>query len=130
MSPIATSEIPIALTSRTGMSSTADDGNEGTGKPWGRMPITSTPCAGRSSTTDSTIETTTATRMPGVLGDTRLRPRMMARLRVPTASAHGFVIPRFWTNATASATSPLASVEKPNSLGSWPTRMTTARPAR
>ena len=54
----------------------------------------------------------------------------MPRLSRPMPSAQGLVWSRFWTNAAISATSPLASVLNPNSLGSWPTKITTARPAR
>ena len=47
-------------------------------------------------------------------------------------SAQGFVRPSAtpWRKAAVSATRPSASVEKPNSLGSCPMKMTTARPAR
>ena len=55
---------------------------------------------------------------------------MMPRLSSPIPSAHGFVWSRFWAHATSSATRPLASVLNPNSFGSWPTRITTASPAR
>ena len=108
----------------------ATAGSVGIGNPCGRTPITETPCAARSSTIESAIATTTATRMPGVRGASRLRPRMIARLSRPMPSAQGFVWSRPWRNATASATRPLASVENPNSFGSWPMKITTARPAR
>ena len=93
-------------------------GKVGTGKPWGSTPITETPCAARSSTIESTIATTTATRMPGVRGESRLRPRMMARLSRPIPSAHGFVMPsRPWRNATRSSTRPLGVGREPEQLG-------------
>ena len=81
---------------------------------------------------ESPIATTTATRMPGVRGDARLRPRMMARLSRPIPSAHGLVRPSRTptTNSRTSSARPPASVENPNSLGSWPMKMTIARPAR
>jgi hypothetical protein len=129
---MATSEMPTAAANSSGMSSTGTAGKLGRGKPWGSTPITETPRAARSSTTEMTIATTTAMRMPGVRGDSRLRPRMMARLSRPMPSAQGFVRPsrRPWTNAWPSAARPSASVENPNSFGSWPMKMTTARPAR
>ena len=76
--------------------------------------------------------TTTATRIPGIRGAAACSPRMMARLRSPIAErprvrqavrAPGRTLP-------PRATRPLASVENPNSFGSWPMKMTTARPAR
>ena len=76
-----------------GCPQTGTAGKRGRGKPWGSTPITETPCAARSSTIESPIATTTAMRMPGVRGESRLRPRMMTRLRRPIPSAHGFVSP-------------------------------------
>ena len=127
---MATSEMPSADANSSGRSVASTAGNAGTGKPWGRIPMTSTPRAARSSTTENPIATTTATRMPGVLGDSHLRPRMRIRLSRPIPSAHGFVISRPMRNATTSPTSPSASVENPKSFGNWLIRMTTARPAR
>ena len=53
---------------------------------------------------------------PGRAARSRAPPRPSRRLDTPS------------TNACASAISPLASVENPNSLGSWPTRIVDARP--
>ncbi len=47
----------------------------------------------------------------------------MTRLTSPIPSAQAFVWSRFWTNAITSPTRPFASVEKPNSLGSWPMKI-------
>ena len=112
------------------MSLAETDGIVGLGKPWGRTPITSTPRAARSNATEAAIDTTTATRIPGVRGEKRFRPRIVTRLTSPIPSAQAFVWSRFWTKAIISPTRPLASVEKPNSLGSWPMKIVTARPAR
>ena len=47
----------------------------------------------------------------------------------PTAAAAGpFAVATPRTNPVASPRGPSASTEKPNSLGSWPTRIVTARP--
>ena len=132
VSPMATSEMPTAPASSRGRSAASTAGMEGSGKPCGRTPMTETPRAARSRTTERTMATTTATRMPGARGMSRLSPRMMARLSSPMPSAQGFVRPSATPcrKATDSAMSPSASVEKPKSLGSWPIRMTTASPVR
>ena len=123
---MATSEIPTAAAKSSGMSEAWTAGRVGIGKPLGRTPITETPRAARSRTIESPIATTTATRMPGVRGDSRLRPRIRIRLRRPIPSAAGVrLVGTLETNATASLTRPLASVENPNSLGSCPMKMTT-----
>ena len=87
MSPTATSVMPTAAANSTGMSASGTLGIDGSGKPCGSAPITSTPRAARSRAVDATSDTTTATRMPGVRGDTTRRPRMIARLMTPIASA-------------------------------------------
>ena len=93
VSPMATSEMPSAEMNRTGMSEIGTEGNAGTGKPCGSTPMVATPCAARSKTVEMTMATTTAMRMPGVRGENRLSPTMMARLSSPMPSAHGFVSP-------------------------------------
>ena len=63
-------------------------------------------------------------------GARSLRTMITARPSTPTASAAPTVSPsrRPSTNAAVSSMRPFASVEKPNSFGSWPTRMVTASP--
>ena len=72
----------------------------------------------------------TATSTAGTFGRKRPRITITAMLNNPMAAAAGTASPaaRPWTNACASATSPSASVEKPNSFGSWPTKIVRARP--
>jgi hypothetical protein len=83
-------------------------------------------------TADTMVAPTTAMRIAGSLGTTRLATTMNARAATPTVRATGFVRPARnpSANATASAAIPSASTEKPNSLGSWPTMIVNAIPFR
>lgn len=55
---------------------------------------------------------------------------MRTSAKSPTARAATTASPALTpcTNATDSSTRPSASVEKPNSFGSWPTKIVNARP--
>ena len=66
----------------------------------------------------------------GTVGRKRPRTSITAMLNSPMATAAGTASPAATpcTNAAVSPMSPSASVEKPNSLGSWPTRIVRARP--
>jgi hypothetical protein len=125
-----TSAIPAAPTNSGPRSLRSTFGNRGAGKPWGRVPTSETPWEARSNTCATTIDRITATSTPGTFGSHRSSRRITARAIAPTASAAPTASPltRPFTNAPASRTSPLASVEKPNSFGSWPTRIVRARP--
>jgi len=76
------------------------------------------------------IETITATRTAGSLGTSRWSRMMRSRPSRPTASAAVTVSPLASPSAkpAASGMSPSALTEKPNSLGSWPTRIVRASP--
>ena len=72
----------------------------------------------------------TATSTAGTFGRTRPRITITAMLNSPMAAAAGTTSPAATpcTNAWVSAMRPSASVEKPNSFGSWPTKIVRARP--
>jgi hypothetical protein len=100
------------------------------GNPWGRGPTRETPRSARSKALATRIETTTATSTAGTLGTSRWSPAMTTRPSRPTASAAAAVSPFASPVAkpAASGMSPSASTEKPNSFGSWPTRIVRASP--
>ena len=100
------------------------------GNPLGSSPTSETPWLARSNTDAAAIATTTATSTPGTRGSQRPSARISARLTSPIATAAPTVSPDAtpWTNACASLIKPLASVEKPNSFGSCPIRIVSARP--
>lgn len=66
----------------------------------------------------------------GTVGSHRCRPTIRATPPTPTTAAAGTASPlaRPSTKPVASASSPSASTENPNSFGSWPTRMVSASP--
>ena len=77
------------------------------------------------------IDSTTATSTPGTLGSTRCRTRISDQADAsPIASAapHRLAVGTPSTKPRASSIRPSASTEKPNSFGSWPTRIVSARP--
>ena len=76
----------------------------------------------------ATVAPTTATRTAGTLRVRRGRPSSTARVARPTARAVASRWSKFVTNCRTSSTKSSASVEKPHSLGSWPTMMVMARP--
>ncbi len=129
VSASATRTIPSAPATSSGKSDTVS-GNVSGGKPDGSVPTSDTPCAPRSNRPDAAIATTTATRIAGTFGTSRLRTRITARLTTPIASAAPTVSPAETpsTNARASSIRLSASVEKPNSFGNWPIRIVIASP--
>ena len=66
----------------------------------------------------------------GTLGSQRCSTRISTIPAIPTVAAAATALPSASpeTNAAASWISPSASILNPNSLGSWPTRMVSARP--
>ena len=77
------------------------------------------------------IDTTTATSTPGHLGQQPLQDDDHRQAEHADGQRGGRPCRRRATpstNARASSTKPLASTEKPNSLGSWPTRIVSASP--
>ena len=71
---------------------------------------------------------TTATRTAGTRRVARGSRNRTARTAIPSMRVTALVWSSPVTNAFTSSTKPLASVENPNSLGSWPTTMVTASP--
>ena len=72
----------------------------------------------------------TATSTAGTFGRKRPSTTITAMLSSPMKAASGTASPSAtpWTKACVSPTSPSASVEKPNSFGSWPMKIVRARP--
>ena len=126
---------PTAAANSSGMSAeSAPPGSDGTGKPCGSTPMTSTRRARRGrGRSRGRSPRRPRSGCPGVRGDSRLRPRMMRQAQQADARA-----PRGWSGhprrpgrrRRPRRRGRSASVEKPNSFGSWPMRMTTASPAR
>ena len=108
--------------------SSGTDGNVRLGNPWGSGPTTSTPLAARSRTPVTTVAPRTATSTAGTFLVTRGSRSRTARVARPIASAVVLVWSSPSRNALISSKNPSASVENPNSFGSWPTMMVTARP--
>ena len=71
---------------------------------------------------------TTATSTAGIFFETRGSPSSSASVPRPTRSVVVFVWSRFRKKATTSSTKVSPSVEKPKSLGSWPTMIVMASP--
>ena len=125
-----TREMPSAPAKSRARSPSGTVGMVNGGNPDGSAPTRATPRSSRSNTATAAIARRTAARMLGKIGHRRWRTRISARQATPTASAAPTVSPS-WTasaNATASSIRPSASTENPNSLGSWLTRMVSARP--
>ncbi len=77
--------MPKAPANRKTMSPSGIFGMLGTGIPVVTSPTTATPRAGRSSSVESPIPTTSATRAPGIRGAIRLRMRMPRTVPTPRA---------------------------------------------
>ena len=127
-----TKAIPAAATTSVPTSCQLTSGRVGDGNPDGIGPTTETPCWVRSSALVTTIEPTTATRIPGTFGIARRKTRITASDAIPIDNAAPTVLPSRTpsTNARASSTKPSALVLKPKSRGSCPTRTTSAMPFR
>ena len=76
------------------------------------------------------MDRTTAASTPGTFGNQRWQARINANPNRPITRAAGTVspLPSPLANPRSSAMKLSPSTEKPNSLGSWPTRMVRARP--
>ena len=124
-----TSAMPRAPATRSGRSETGL-GQVGEGSPSGRVPTSETPWLERSSAEVAAIAATTATSTPGMRGRQRWRIRISARLATPTAAAAATASPDAspLRNSRASSIRPSASVEKPKSFDSCPTRIVSASP--
>ena len=123
-----TSVMPMAATKSGPTSLVCVHGTLGSGMPWGRAPTVATPWAARSNTADTTVAPTTATRMAGIRGTNRGRTSSTTSTDTPTTSVVAWVPSSPRKNSSISSTNPSASVENPNSLGSWPTMMVMASP--
>ena len=125
----ATNAIPSAPATSSGRSETGL-GTVSGGNPFGSVPTNETPWSARLNADDAPIATTTAISTPGTFGNQRLSARIRTRLNTPIATAAPTASPEVipFTNARASLIRPLASVENPNSFGSCPIRMVSARP--
>ncbi len=70
----------------------------------------------------------TATREPGTRGRYRRRPRTSARDRNPTTNVGQWVSPRAVTSPQSFSKKLPEAASTPNSLGSWPMMIVSARP--
>ena len=120
--------MPTAASSRGPTSETLVQGIDGVGTPWGSAPVTFTPSAARSNQADTTVAPTTATSTAGIFVVILGRTRSTASTERPNTSAVVSVASRFVRNWRTSSTKPSASVEKPNSFGSWPTMIVMPSP--
>ncbi len=76
----------------------------------------------------TTVAPTTATSTAGIFDMTCGKISSTARVARPIASAVVFVWSSPSKNDVTSSTNPSASVENPNSFGSWPTMIVIASP--
>ena len=76
----------------------------------------------------TTVATTTATSTAGTFLESSGRPKSMASVPRPRRSVVVFVWSRSVKKALTSSMKESASVEKPKSLGSWPTMIVMASP--
>ena len=120
---MATSEIPSAAANSSGMSDSGTDGRAGSGNPCGSTPITSTPRDARSSSDRQGDRDHDGDEDAGRPRRDPLEAQDDAEAEQPDAERPRVRLVEARRNATASATSPLASVLKPNSLGSWPMKI-------
>ena len=123
-----TSTMPTAAAASVARSAASVNGNEGVGSPVGSVPTVFTPSAARSKAAETTVAATTATSTAGIFFEMRGRPSSRARVPRPTRSVVVFVWSRLEKKATTSSMKVSPSVEKPKSLGSWPTMIVMASP--
>ena len=100
------------------------------GNPLGSGPTTDTPWAVEIEQFTATIASTTATRTAGIFGITLCRTRMRASAAHADGQrrGHGLAVGDAVDEPRSSGMNPSASTENPNSFGSWPTRIVSARP--
>ncbi len=120
-----TSVIPTAATSSGTTSWTLVHGSSGVGSPCGRAPTVFT---SRSNTAVTIVAPTTATSTAGTFRMTRGSRRRTASVARPTTIAVRLRSSKPSTKARSSSMKPSASVENPQSLGSWPTMIVRASP--
>ena len=123
-----TSVMPMAATINGATSASFVQGNDGAGTPRGKTPTVFTPCALKSRTAETTVAPTTATRTAGTRRVTFGKTSRTASTPRPVSRAGQTVRSRLVKKARTSWPKPSASVEKPNSFGSWPTMMIKASP--
>ena len=123
-----TSTMPTAAAASVARSLALVQGNEGVGSPDGSVPTVFTPSAARSKAAETTVAATTATSTAGIFFEMRGSPSSSASVPRPTRSVVVFVWSRFEKKAPTLSTKLSASVEKPKSLGSWPTMIVMASP--
>ena len=125
-----TRAMPAAPANSGPMSARRTSGRVSGGNPLGIVPTRLTPREARLNTDVAAIARTTAMRTAGSLGSQRCSTRISAMPQIPTVAAAATALPsaRPLKNAAASRIRPLASILNPNSFGSWPTRMVSARP--
>ena len=126
----ATSAMPSAPANRGPRSDRRTSGIVSGGKPLGSTPTRLTPWSARPKTDVAAMASTTMISTAGTLGSQRCRTRITTIPVIPTAAAAATASPwaRPFTNAVASLIRPSASILNPNSLGSCPIRMVSARP--
>ena len=120
--------MPTAPTMRATASDALVHGRDGVGKPWGNVPTVFTPSSARPSRADTTVTPTMATSTAGIRVVIRGSTSRTSSTASPVISVVRLVWSSPFQNAFSSSTNPSASVENPNSLGSWPTIIVTARP--
>ena len=123
-----TSVIPIAAASSAPTSLRSTEGICGRGKPCGSEPTVVTPWDVRSNTDTARVERTTVISTAGIREVKRGRTSIRASDARPTINVSRLRWSSPFTKALTSSTNPSASVEKPNSFGSWPTTIVTPRP--
>ena len=125
-----TRAIPAAPAARGPRSASRTRGMVSGGNPLGSTPTRLTPCSARWKTVVAAIESTTMISTAGTFGSQRCSTRISAIPAIPTAAAAATASPLAspLTKPAASPIKPLPSTLNPNSFGSWPTRMVSARP--
>ena len=124
-----TSTMPTAAAASVARSLALVQGIEGVGSPAGSVPTVFTPSAARSKTAETTVAATTATSTAGIFfADARQAEQQSEhaeadeerrRVGLVEAGEEGHDVVRRRSRA---------SVEKPKSLGSWPTMIVMASP--
>ncbi len=125
-----TSTMPSAPANSGPKSDRRTSGIVSGGKPLGSTPTRLTPWSARLKTVVEAIASTTMTSTAGTFGSQRCSTRITTIPAIPTAAAAATASPLAspLTNPATSPMNPSASTLNPNSFGSCPTRMVSARP--
>ena len=91
-------------------------------------PTISTPCSSRLNAYTAPTPKATATSEAGTTGSVRFNPSTSASDRRPTASVRRCVSPSFVTRSQSFSKKSPEPLSTPNSAGSWPTMIVSARP--